>query len=236
VQRQINGFDLKKVMTRVFTFHPGLSYVSPEDHIANSLYFEAKTFLHGLMIVGDRLSLAHGLEERTPFLDNDLVDFAQRIPVRLKLKNLEQWKRLDENELPKRREYYALHDDGKAVLRAAVSSLVPPQIRDRPKQGFSSPDENWYRGANLEFVRNLIMNKRALCHDFIAPCKIRRIMEQHCSRKANHRLLIWSLTNFELWLRIFLDGQMGVMAAPNHRRPFTHQRMDGQGSGLALAS
>ena len=46
----------------------------------HSLYFEAKTFLHGLLLVEDKLSMAHGLETRVPFLDNDLVDFAQALP------------------------------------------------------------------------------------------------------------------------------------------------------------
>ena len=61
----------------------------PEDYVNHSLYFEAKTFLHGLLVVEDKLSMAHGLETRVPFLDNDLVDFAMRVPVRRKLGNLD---------------------------------------------------------------------------------------------------------------------------------------------------
>ena len=57
----------------------------PEDYINHSLYFEAKTFLNGLLIVDDKLSMAHGLESRVPFLDNDLADFAMRLPARMKL-------------------------------------------------------------------------------------------------------------------------------------------------------
>ena len=52
----------------------------PEDYVNHSLYFEAKTFLHGLLAVEDKLSMAHGLESRVPFLDNDLVDFAIGVP------------------------------------------------------------------------------------------------------------------------------------------------------------
>ena len=52
----------------------------PEDYVNHSLYFEAKTFLNGLLVVEDKLSMAHGLETRVPFLDNDLVDFAMRLP------------------------------------------------------------------------------------------------------------------------------------------------------------
>ena len=75
----------RRVFERVFTFNDKLSYKTPEQHINNSLYFEAKTFLPGLFLVGDKLSMAHGLEERFPFMDNELVNFARKIPVRHKL-------------------------------------------------------------------------------------------------------------------------------------------------------
>ena len=63
---------------------------SPEDYVNHSLYLEAKTFLHGLLVVEDKLSMAHCLETRVPFLDNDLVDFALRLAVRLKLRDLDE--------------------------------------------------------------------------------------------------------------------------------------------------
>ena len=75
-----------------------MKYEKPEDHINNSLYFEIKTFLPGLFLVGDKLAMANGLEERFPFMDNDLVDFAMKVPVKHKLGNLEkEISRIDEN-------------------------------------------------------------------------------------------------------------------------------------------
>ena len=70
----------------------------PEDYINHSLYFEAKTFLHGLLLVDDKLSMAHSLETRVPFLDNDLVDFAMKTPVKYKLGNIKNVIKMDENE------------------------------------------------------------------------------------------------------------------------------------------
>ena len=91
---------------------------SPEEYVNYSLYFEAKTFLHGLLVVEDKLSMAHGLETRVPFLDNDLVDFAQRVPVRLKLRDLENVVKLNENEPgPKTSRYFEKTRDGKLLLR-----------------------------------------------------------------------------------------------------------------------
>src|SRR3954454_1379059 len=72
---------------------------SPQEYVNHSLYLEAKTFLHGLFVVEDKLSMAHSLESRVPFLDNDLVDFAQSVPVRLKLRDLDRIVlRMNENE------------------------------------------------------------------------------------------------------------------------------------------
>ena len=86
--------EVKEVWTRdifrdVFMSHKN-ELKTPEDYINHSLYFEAKTFLHGLLVVEDKLSMAHGLETRVPFLDNDLVDFAMRCPLSFKLNNLER--------------------------------------------------------------------------------------------------------------------------------------------------
>jgi asparagine synthase (glutamine-hydrolysing) len=213
--QQVNDRNMLEVFRRVFTFNPHLKYDSPEEHIANSLYFEIKNFLHALFIVGDKLSMAHSLEERVPFMDNDLVEFAQRVPIRYKLANLEEIKKLDENELAKRKQYYHQHDDGKNILRQAMSNLIPEAIINRKKQGFSAPDESWYRGANLEYVVKTLRHPRAAYRDFINPHYVDKIITEHCDRRINHRLLIWSLLSFEQWCRIFLDGQsLGREASP----------------------
>lgn len=103
----------------------------PEDYINHSLYFEAKTFLHGLLIVEDKLSMAHSLETRVPFLDNDLVDFAMKVPVRLKLKNISDVELLNENEPGlKTKRYFRKTRDGKLLLRKVMSRYIPPEITE----------------------------------------------------------------------------------------------------------
>ena len=78
---------MRDVFRSVFSHHAD-RLTGPEDYINHSLYFEVKTFLHGLLVVEDKLSMASSLETRLPFLDNDLVEFAQALPVNLKLANL----------------------------------------------------------------------------------------------------------------------------------------------------
>ena len=207
VMRVVDRDEPRAVFERVFTFNSKLRYNTPEDHINNSLYFEIKTFLNGLLIVGDKLSMANGLEERFPFLDNDLVDFAQRVPVRYKLGNLEkEIRRIDENA-GRKREVYREYDDGKNVLRKAMQELIPGKILERRKQGFSSPEESWYRGENAWYVRELLLGPRLVSSEFINREYIDRIVTEHMEKGINHRLLIWSFMNFEMWCRQFLNNE-----------------------------
>jgi len=194
------------VFRRVFTFNNSLKYDRPEDHIANSLYFEAKTFLPGLFIVGDKLAMANSLEERFPFMDNDLVNFAQKIPIKYKLGNFHEMIDMDENTEKKVKKFKIEFDDGKNVLRKAMSSLIPNQIIERKKQGFSAPDESWYRRGTADYVRDTLLNKRAAYRDFIDQKYVKRILDEHTQEQVNHRLLIWSFLCFEWWCKIFLDG------------------------------
>ena len=197
----------RKVFERVFTFNNQLKYDTPEQHINNSLYFEIKTFLPGLFLVGDKLAMAHGLEERFPFMDNDLVDFAMKVPVKHKLGNLEkEIAKIDEN-IEQKKKAYREFDDGKNVLRKAMSDFIPEEIINRKKQGFSAPDESWYRGENADYVKELLLSENTVSTKYISKDYIIKIVDEHINKGINHRLLIWSFMNFEWWCRIFIKGE-----------------------------
>jgi asparagine synthase (glutamine-hydrolysing) len=179
----------------------------PEDYVNHSLYFECKTFLHGLLVVEDKLSMAHGLETRVPFLDNDLVDFAMRVPVRSKLRQLDDVLRLDENAVgPKNDLYYDRTNDGKIILRQMLSRLLPSQYVKGAKQGFSAPDASWFRGESIEYVKRLILDPKARIYEFLRPDTVATLVGEHLRGETNRRLLIWSLISFEWWCRRFLDA------------------------------
>jgi asparagine synthase (glutamine-hydrolysing) len=204
-----NGDDdeMFGVFASVYDAAGAMGCDDPEDHIANSLYFECRTFLSGLLLVGDKLAMASGLEERFPFLDNALVDFAMRLPVRYKLSDLEHMLSVDEDAVRKKLLAQDAFAGGKSILRRAMAKVLPPDVMIRRKQGFSSPEGSWYRGENAAYVRDLLLGPDLACADFLDIGFIRRKVEEHLSGRANHRLLIWSFLSFEWWCRIFLGGQ-----------------------------
>jgi len=200
--------DVKHVSTRdifrdVFKKHSDRIY-SPEDYINHSLYFEAKTFLHGLLVVDDKLSMAHGLESRVPFLDNDLVDFAMRCPVALKLNNLAEVVRINENEPgSKSAKYFQRTRDGKQILRDAMARHIPHAVARAEKQGFSGPDASWFKGESIDFVRRRLMRKDSRIYRWMDERCIQKLLEEHLSGTRNHRLLIWSLLSVEVWAETY---------------------------------
>ncbi len=195
----------RDIFRDVFTKHaPELT--QPEDYINHSLYFEAKTFLHGLLVVEDKLSMAHSLETRVPFLDNDLVDFAMRVPVELKLGNLGEVVRLNENEPGhKSARYFSKTNDGKLLLRKVMERHIPLDVTSREKQGFSAPDASWFKGESIDYVRRELFSNQARIYEFLDREAIQNLVNEHLEGKQNRRLLIWSLLNVEQWCEQFLE-------------------------------
>ena len=151
--------------------------------------------------------MANGLEERFPFLDKELVNFAQKISIRHKLGSLEMMKKIDENEFRSKQKLYNESNEGKNVLRKAMMDFIPEKIINRKKQGFSAPDESWYRGENADYVKELPLNKKTVSAEFINQNFMKKIVNEHINGRINHHLLLWSFMNFEWWCRLFLNGE-----------------------------
>jgi len=201
---RVQGVWTRDIFRNVFAKHAE-TLTRPEDYINHSLYLEAKTFLHGLLVVEDKLSMAHSLETRVPFLDNDLVDFAMKIPARLKLGNLTEVIQLNENEPgSKTAKYFQRTRDGKLILRKAMARHIPSEITGREKQGFSAPDASWFKGESIDFIRRRLYEGSPRLYDVLDRASVRRLVDEHLEGKQNRRLLIWSLLNVEYWLQTFM--------------------------------
>jgi asparagine synthase (glutamine-hydrolysing) len=165
------------------SFLPILARAGGDDPLHWALYFDAKTFLHGLLVVEDKVGMAASTEERFPLLDHDLVDFSLNLPARWKLQG----------------------GEGKYLLRQVMRRYVPAEIAGARKQGFTPPDATWYRTVLRPQVEGLLLSERALGRGVFQAEGIKRILEEHFSARQNHRFLIWSLMLFEEWWRAFMD-------------------------------
>lgn len=199
ISAQVAGTSTRDIFEAVFAGHHD-AVPTAEEYVQRSLYLEAKTFLHGLLVIEDKLSMAHGLETRVPLLDNDVVDFAMRVPVRMKLAQLDQVVRANENDLRR----VLRTREGKVVLRDVMKRHIPREIADGEKQGFSGPDASWFRGESLAYVRRELLDGRPRIYEYMDRSAVSELLEQHLSGKVNRRLLVWSLLSFEWWLRTFL--------------------------------
>ena len=216
-QRLVSNTELKKIFSPIQSetkhlytrdifrdvFPPSIRAASTiQDYINRSLYFEAKTFLHGLLTIEDKISMAHGLESRVPFLDNDLVEFAMRCPVHLKLNlNIDSY-RINENiNENKQSVYFNRTNNGKLILREAMRRRLPEEIVNLPKQGFSGPDASWYRGKSINYVRKRLTNIKGPFKDLVDQRELNQLLNEHFSGKSNRRLAIWSFLFVDEYLR-----------------------------------
>lgn len=192
VLRQLRGHDPFE------TFRGVADHARTLDNpVRKGLYFEAKTFLHGLLVVEDKLSMAHSLESRVPLLDHALVDFVTKLPTNLLINH--QWEKN-----PDRDGNLA----GKYLFRRAMEGVLPDSILTKRKQGFSPPEQCWYQGPLLAFIRDTLLAPRARARGIFQEAYVRKVLEEHTTGQANHRLLIWSWLSFEWWSRLFLDGEV----------------------------
>lgn len=153
--------------------------------LKSTLYFDARTFLHGLLVLEDKLAMAHSVEVRVPLLDNDFVDYAQTLRTECLVRGF----------------------TGKLALREALRDHLPGTIANNPKQGFSAPETHWYRNSLASYIERTLLGQDSLLQEFIQPTFISKTVEEHQSGKAEHRAMLWSLLAFEWWCRLFLAGR-----------------------------
>ncbi len=201
INKEIKHICTKDIFRNVFP-EMNNDLNTPQEYINHSLYLECKTFLKGLFHVEDKLSMAHSLETRVPFMDNDLVDFALKCPVTKKIDNLKYESNIiNENDTGnKQSRYFKRTKDGKKILRQMMSKYIPKEITNAQKKGFSGPDASWFKGESIEFVRRKLINKYSPLYEILDREFITSIIENHFNGKENRRLFIWSMLNLDEWM------------------------------------
>jgi len=148
------------------------------------LYADIKTYLHELLMKQDQMSMATSIESRVPFLDHKLVEFTARMPETMKLRG----------------------GTTKYVLRESMKGILPEKILSRSKMGFPVPVGSWFRGPYKSVIDEYVLSERALSRGIFAPDFVRKIVALHQAGE-DHAERLWSLLNFEMWLRRFFDTE-----------------------------
>ncbi len=160
------------------------------------LYTDLKTYLLELLMKQDQMSMSASIESRVPFLDHVLVEFAARLPHRLKLSGFTT----------------------KRVLREAARGLLPEAILTRPKMGFPVPFAAWMRGPWSGIAREVLLDRRSRERGITNPAAVAALLDAHQTGRQAGGDAIWALLNLELWYRTFIDGD-GVQVLPDRVKP-----------------
>lgn len=193
ISGDIKGFDGRAIFEDIYP-KAAHSAKMPEELLNWTLYFEAKTFLNGLLVVEDKVSMAHSLETRVPFLDNDLVELAQRVPIQAKLGDIAgnlHRRALEKAGTPAPTD--GRRDDGKVILRHMMKDLVPRKIYENKKQGFSAPDGTWFARQSYGFVAERLLDSKRRIFDMIDANEVRSVVEgHHAGTRNDGRHKIWA--------------------------------------------
>jgi len=152
--------------------------------INRSLYLDIKTYLPSLLLVEDRMSMAHSVEDRVPLLDHRIAELSAQIPGRFKIRGLTlKW-----------------------IPRRSAEGVLPRSILQHRKVGFLVPLAEWLRGPLRGYLEEILLGERAASRGLFRPEAVRRLVRDHVMGTRDHAWKLWSLLNVELWHRIWIDG------------------------------
>ena len=129
--------------------------------------------------------MAASIESRVPFLDHPFVEFAARVPARLKIRN----------------------GSGKDILKRAVADLIPPEVLQRTKMGFPTPLRKWLMDPRAQRILSVLERSDGLIASYVDRKALASLLTRHRSGLEDATDRIWRLFNLELWSDIFLAGR-----------------------------
>ena len=167
-----NSARTRDVVAEIFSGAPTC------DPLNRALYYDFETLLPDQVLsFVDRLSMAHSVEVRPPFLDHRLVEFAATIPGHMKIRGGRE----------------------KHILKEAVRGLIPDEILDRKKEGFVLPVDHWLLGELRPRVESALSPSHLARHGLLRSDRVRTLLDEHYAKKANHGPRIWNLLMLQVW-------------------------------------
>ena len=158
------------------------------DPLNRALFVDFETLLPDQVLpFVDRLSMAHSVEVRPPFLDHRMIEFAATLPGSMKIKQ----------------------GRVKSILKDAVASLLPPGLVDRPKEGFVMPINEWMLQSLRGFVTDALSAGRLARHGMLEPAAVDSLVTRYYGGETGLAGRIWSLVNFQMWWERYVGGVRG---------------------------
>jgi asparagine synthase (glutamine-hydrolysing) len=197
----LRGYDPSVRHTAVTA--PVFAEVPDLDDVSTMQYVDLYTWLRGdILVKADRMSMAHSLQLRTPFLDRAVFEVAATLPTELKVP--------------------AHGHETKLALRRAMAGLVPDAIVDRKKLGFPTPIRPWLRGPMYEWADDLLARSGA--GDLIDLEYVRGLLRAHRGKHGDQSRKVWAVLVFCVWHAIFVAGTLEP-AIPEPLRDLRPQRL-----------
>jgi asparagine synthase (glutamine-hydrolysing) len=175
--QQVGHLDSTAVITDPFNQAPA------DDPIDRMLYADYQTRLpeHSLMLT-DRMTMAHGLELRSPFLDHELVEMMASFPVETKIKGRQL----------------------KYILRQLGRDYLPEEILNRGKQGFMFPVAYWFRNELYDFLCNYLLGSHFITEGIFQRQTVVKLLEEHQQNRVDHHVRLWMLLNLAVWHELYI--------------------------------
>jgi len=155
--------------------------MSRTDELGGLQFLEVRSTLPDeLLMYADKLSMAHSLELRVPFVDKEIVEYVERLPANLKVRN----------------------GSGKWLHRQVCRTFLPESILRRPKRGFAvNVVDDWFRGAIDSRMTETLLDGNSRIYQYLHASAVRELFEQHASGRHDNHKILFSLVVFEEWLR-----------------------------------
>jgi asparagine synthase (glutamine-hydrolysing) len=153
------------------------------DELGGFQFLEIRSSLPDeILMYGDKLSMAHGLEARVPFLDQDVVEYVERLSASFKVhRGSRKW----------------LH-------RRVAKSFLPAEIIDRKKLGFETPVDDWFRASVASEMETALLKNGSLVYEYLRPEEVKRLVDEHRKGSSNNFKILFSIVVLEEWLRSFI--------------------------------
>ncbi len=179
---ELRGHDSQRIARESFS---RLGQAGKPDLLSGMIAADMATLLpDDYLVKVDRASMAHGLEVRPPLLDHEFLELCARLPSRWKIRDGET----------------------KWLLRELSRDVLPESIRNRPKQGFEVPLDDWFRGPLRAMFADLVLSRNSAVADFIDPREARRLFDAHQRGTARHGTVLWMLLSLAAWAERYLSA------------------------------